>query len=159
MNARVMKKRNQSLQENIEAVEIHLTNIKRIVGNLGSLFPFTAEKIEHITFDEQDRCDALLFRFTHAQDTLADKIFPDFLDAIKEQPVAAVLDRLSLLERLKIIDSSYQWSDLRDLRNNLSHEYASNADLQADLLNQVRDSIPVLVATFDRIKKRLAESD
>ncbi len=157
MNARVIKKRNQSLEENLDAVEIHLTNIKRLLGNLEYLFPFTAEKVENITFNEQDRCDALLFRFTHVQDTLADKIFPDFLDTIKEQPVVAVLDRLNLLEKLKIIDSSYQWSDLRDLRNNLSHEYANKAELQADFLNQVQKSIPVLISTFDRIKKRITQ--
>ena len=155
-----MDEKIKTLRENVEIVGIHLEHIERVLLILNPFFPFTAEKIEQLTFDEIDRCDALIYRFTHVQDTLSGKVFTLFLDVAHEQPEGpGFIDKLNLLERLEYIESAYQWKDLRDLRNHFSHEYANRAALQAKYLNQLRQSIPVFTSTFDRIKKRLAESD
>ena len=75
-----MDEKIKTLRENVEIVGIHLEHIERVLLILNPFFPFTAEKIEQLTFDEIDRCDALIYRFTHVQDTLSGKVFTLFLD-------------------------------------------------------------------------------
>lgn len=148
----------KELRKNMEVVEIHLEHMERLSHFFHPFFPFTAKKIDDLTIDSIDKSVALIHRFNHVQDTLASKIFPDFLDVTREESKGPTfIDKLNLLETLQIIDSAYQWIDLRDLRNNLSHEYVNFPEAQADLLNKVNASIPIFITTFGRLKQQMKD--
>ena len=71
------------------------------------------------------------FRFllSFLQEDVNDKPFRDFLN---------------ILERLKIIDSSDTWLSLRELRNDLAHEYPMMISETIDKLNYLVLQIPLL---------------
>ena len=155
-----MNEKIEALRQSIAKVETHLKRIQRRLKGLEPLFPFTSEKMGTLTEEQEGECDIVIYRFAHVQDTLSAKVFSLFLEVIHEQPAGSdFVDKLNLLERLGIITDMYQWKDVRELRNHFSHDYTHDFAKQAEYLNELRDAIPVLTATFDRIKKRLEKSD
>ena len=60
-----------------------------------------------------------------------------------------VIDRLGRAERLGLIQSSAQWIDIRQLRNQMIHEYVEDPRVLADALETAHDSVPILVAAGD----------
>ena len=152
-------KNNKTIEKNIETIEIHLKKIKKLLVPIQSLFPFTSEKMLQLTLIEEAFCESLIYRFMHVQDTLSGKIFSQLLDILKEQTEEfSFIDKLNLLEKLGIIENAYQWRNLRDLRNHFSHDYIDKPELQADFLNKLNQSIPVLMACLDKVKKRLPQN-
>ena len=78
---------------------------------------------------------------------------------ILDKPFRDILNRL---ERLKIIDSSDTWLALRELRNDLAHEYPSMLDETIDKLNHLFMQLPILgniLNTIERLVKPQRKSD
>ena len=95
--------------------------------------------------DWTERVDAFVARFGRLQDTLGDKLLPALLAALGERP-AALIDRLDHAERLELIPSSAQWMELRQLRNQMIHEYVEDPQILADALEAAHDGVEILVA-------------
>ncbi len=53
-------------------------------------------------------------------------------------------DILNLLERLQIIDSADVWLSLRELRNDLTHEYPMMVEETVNKLNHLFNQFPIL---------------
>jgi hypothetical protein len=149
--------RNDLLQASIGITEKHFQKIQYAMEMLELYVPFTAKKVEQLTFEEKGYHDVLVYRFNHLYDLLSGRVFPLFVDATYEQPDGPdFVDKLRLLKQLKIIDFMSQWRSMHILRRYLYH-YTFDSVKQAEYLNELYNSIPILVATFERIKKRLAE--
>ena len=147
----------QSLQLHIEAVERHFALIRFILNEIKDLIPFTKIKVENMTNRQKIDCDSLVHRFSLIQDTTGDKIFPLFLEIVKEKTVGLTfIDKLHLLERLQIIDDAYEWTNIRDVRNEVSHVYELVSQEQADSLNDVCKALPVLEKCFEKVKQKIA---
>ena len=115
--------------------------------------------MQKLTEEEQGKLDILIYRFTHFQDTLSQKVFSLFLDVIVEQPASDMfLDKLNLLEKIGIVTDMYEWKDIRELRNHFAHDYTDDFARQAKYLNELHKAVPILISTFDRIKQRLAQN-
>jgi len=104
---------------------------------------------EQFTFNtliSQERAilDAYLKRFASIQDFLGAKIFPLLLD-IAGIPAKKMSDILSNIEKEGIIDSLENWIELRDIRNELEHDYPEEL---AEALNDLK----YCVDSFDRIE-------
>jgi len=104
---------------------------------------------EQFTFNtliSQERAilDAYLKRFASIQDFLGAKIFPLLLD-IAGIPAKRMSDILSNIEKEGIIDSLENWIELRDIRNELEHDYPEEL---AEALNDLK----YCVDSFDRIE-------
>ena len=145
------------LKDTLDIIGKHFDQIDFVDSKIGHLFPLTTKKMKNMTRGEQVDCDVLIYRFTHLQDTIATKAFPLVLEVGQEQiDELFFIDRLNLLERRGIIEKAYQWQDLRDLRNKLSHEYVNQPEHQVKLINQVWQSLPIIRACVERIKQRVA---
>ena len=75
---------------------------------------------------------------------------------ILDKPFRDILNRL---EQLKIIDSSDTWLALRELRNDLAHEYPVMPEETIDKLNHLFAQLPVLeniLLTIERLVKQIA---
>ncbi len=146
------------MQEHIQTVEKHLDLIHFLLDELQSISPFAAKIMEDMTKYQKVNCDALIFRFSLTQDTMATKVLPDYLELTEEQTQGmSFIDKLHLLERLEIIDDADQWRDLRELRNHYSHVYTTSSQDQADYLNKVCKAIPIFDECLERIKKRILQ--
>jgi len=69
---------------------------------------------------------------------------------ILDKPFRDILNRL---DRLKIIDSSDTWLALRELRNDLAHEYPMMPEETIDKLNHLFMQLPVLENILNTIER------
>ncbi len=100
--------------------------------------------------DLAERVEAFVGRFSRLQDTLGDKLLPSLLAALGEK-VAAAIDNLDRAERLGLLQSVDLWLTLRTLRNQMVHEYVEDPAVLAGALQSGHDSVPMLLATADRM--------
>jgi hypothetical protein len=112
--------------------------------------PSTTERAASLDADPElaERVDAFVARFGRLQDTLGDKLLPALLAALGERAMP-VIDRLDRAERLGLIPSSAQWMEIRQLRNQMIHEYVEDPKVLADALETARSSVAILVAAGD----------
>ena len=102
--------------------------------------------------DLAERVDAFAARFGRMQDTLGDKLVPEFLRQMAESP-ATVLDNLNRLEKLGLLDSVEAWIEARNLRNRLVHEYVQDPEEFVGAIIRAQELLPLLVTTYNRINR------
>lgn len=93
--------------------------------------------------DLAERIDAFVSRFCRLQDTLGDKLLPSLLAALGERP-SAMIDNLDLAERLGLIQSAEQWMTIRNLRNQMVHEYVEDKLVLENALKTAHQFLPAL---------------
>lgn len=108
---------------------------------------FTSDRAAALrtNIDDSERCDAFVARFGRLQDTVADKLLPEFLRSLAE-PVGPAIDNLDRAEKLGLLNSADEWLASRKLRNRMVHEYVRDAAELAQALNQGHALVPMLVA-------------
>lgn len=69
--------------------------------------------------------DQFAYRFAKLQDTMSTQLFRRFaVDALAEPAESApVVDLLNLLERYGFLPSTMRWQEIRQMRNQITHEY------------------------------------
>ena len=119
--------------------------------------PFTRQKVENLEsdIDLAERVDAFVSRFGRLQDTVGDKLLPQYLSAVGEKTGAAV-DNLNRLEKLDLIQSAETWLTLRNMRNEMVHEYIEDLDILANALNKGHEHVKTLVNDAERILSDIA---
>lgn len=105
--------------------EIHHLDYARNQAFKGNL---TLQQIE--VLDQQPdlalKLEAFTSRFSRLQDTLGDKLLPTLLQALGE-PRAPLLTNLNKAEAFGWLESTENWISLRQLRNQMVHEYIEDA--------------------------------
>jgi uncharacterized protein YutE (UPF0331/DUF86 family) len=100
--------------------------------------------------------DQLVFRFTKLQDELGNNTFRFLLEFLKEDITGKPFrDILNTLERLQIIDSSDTWLSLRELRNDLAHDYPIMIDETIDKLNYLVLQLPLIENILKNIEHQV----
>lgn len=89
--------------------------------------PFTIETASKLESDVDlaERVEAFVGRFARLQDTVGDKLLPVLLKALGEN-VASAIDNLDRAERLGLLQSADDWMTMRQLRNQMVHEYVED---------------------------------
>jgi len=68
--------------------------------------------------------DQFAYRYTRMQDDMGARLIPAILGALGEDVAAmSALDRLDRLEQLAWLPSADEWSELRRIRNEFTHDY------------------------------------
>lgn len=121
--------------------------------------PFTQERAIQLETDPDlaERVEAFVGRFGRLQDTLGDKLLPALLVALGEKPSSAI-DNLDRAERLGLINSADEWMSIRNLRNQMVHEYVEDPVILTSALQAGHTFTPVLIAAAgimtDEIERR-----
>jgi N-acetylglucosamine kinase-like BadF-type ATPase len=91
---------------------------------------------EEYTYEELDKFESLTSRFARISDILTQKILKSIFLLLRED-VKTFIDRINLSEKLGIIASAEQLKVIRDLRNEIAHEYCIEdiSDLFENVLN------------------------
>lgn len=130
----------------LETVELET---QHLLDTDGRLFAqgFDSDRAARLrtNIDESERTDAFVARFGRLQDTVADKLLPEFLRCLAE-PVGAAIDNLDRAEKLGLLNSADDWLASRKLRNRMVHEYVRDAVALAEALNQGHLLVPMLVS-------------
>ncbi len=129
----------------IETVELEAQHLLDTDQRLFSQ-SFSADRAAalRMNIDESERTDAFVARFGRLQDTVADKLLPEFLRCLAE-PVGPAIDNLDRAEKLGLLNSADEWLAARKLRNRMVHEYVRDAAELAEALNQGHALVPLLV--------------
>ena len=104
-----------------------------IIDNLFSSIKYDYDDLEKIIEDEdifdngQKRriVNSFLFSFSKIQDNVGGKLFKEVLYELKEIEFKhmPMLDILYKLQKLNMLENVEEWDMLREVRNDLAHEY------------------------------------
>ncbi len=99
--------------------------------------------------EEFDIMENLTSRYSRAIDLIISRIFRS-IDAVELEDSGTLLDVVNRAEKRGLIDSSSRLRELKDLRNEIVHEYETD-DL-VDTFEAVRSNVPELISIAKNIK-------
>ncbi len=106
--------------------------------------------------DLAERVEAFVGRFGRLQDTVGDKLLSLLLTALGEKTGAAI-DNLDRAERLGLIHSTDEWISMRNLRNQMVHEYVEDPAVLTSALLSGHAFVPALIATADKMMNEIEQ--
>ena len=149
----ILDNKTLKIQKYIHECQKHKLRIEKSSAKVKEIFPLSASKYEKLNDDEVEAIDQYLFRFAKLQDTLGQKLFKmvasEYVEDITLMPF---LDILNLLEKVEILEVA-NWKRLRDIRNNISHQYDDDPQEMAEALNGVLAYRDELLGIFEKIEK------
>ena len=126
----------------------HLTTTdQRLFGDLFTIEQATRLEADH---DLAERVEAFVGRFGRLQDTVGDKLLPLLLHALGEK-ASSVIDNLDRAERLGLLNSADEWMTIRNLRNQMVHEYVEDPVVLTSALQTGHAFVPTLLITANKI--------
>ena len=144
---------NRASYQGIVAIcQIHAERLRWAKTTLQPLFPLNAEQLERLSPIDLAVFDQFIVRFSKLQDVMGAKLFPAVLELTKEQgELATFIDKLHRLEKIGALESAADWLQLRAMRNQFAHDYPTNPELQAGLLNEAFSQTDELLQTLEKI--------
>jgi len=114
--------------------------------------PFTVERAKQLNTSDElaEQLEAFTSRFCRLQDTLGDKLLPTWLDVLEEKATVAI-DNLDKAEKIGVLPSVELWLELRQLRNQMIHEYIEDLDILVDALQAAYKNIEFIVGVANAI--------
>jgi len=152
--------REDVLKERIERIvkecEKHRQRIEEATEDMNAFMPLDAERYLSLGKDEVQAIDQFLFRFSKLQDAMGRKLFKLILILKEDDPLVieemTFRDILNHLEKIGILQVR-EWQRLRDIRNELSHNYDDESDEMSVVLNKIFSEKESLFMVFDNLKK------
>jgi len=105
---------------------------------------------ENYTEDEFDKLENLCSRFARSIDLIVNKVFRS-LDKVELEDGGTLIDVVNRAEKRGLIESVDEIREMKDLRNQIVHEYLSDALI--GLIGEVFEYTPKLFEVQDRIRK------
>ena len=123
------------------------TTDQRLFGSL-----FTLEQAARLEEDPDlaEQVEAFVGRFGRLQDTVGDKLLPLLLTALGEKTSAAI-DNLDRAERFGLIKSADEWMTMRNLRNQMVHEYIEDPVVLSSALQTGHAFVQTLIVTANKM--------
>jgi hypothetical protein len=148
----------ERLTTSLQKCRIHIQRLQYAIGQTERLFPLDRERYQNLDDAQIGNIDQLVFRFTKLQDELGTNTFRYLLISLQEDILEkSFRDILNRLEQLKIIDSSDIWLALRELRNDLAHEYPMMLEETIEKLNHLFVQLPILESIFITIEQMVKQ--
>jgi len=128
-----LKKNLESMKISLRVLDFSYTKCRKI----GIKAVYTDEELESF--------ESLTARFARTADILTQKILITLFILMKED-ARSFIDRANLAEKLEIIDSSEDLLNIRELRNEIAHEYAMRDIIEIfnEVLNNT-DSLKTII--------------
>ncbi len=105
---------------------------------------------ETYTEDEFDAFENLVGRYARTVDVIVNKVFRS-IDAVELEDGGTLIDVVNRAEKRGIVESAGKVRDLKDLRNDIVHEYETD-DLRS-LFRQTLEAVPELLALADSVER------
>ncbi len=150
------------VEESLNQSYIHLKRLNDAFIELNSRYKFPIDKslYENLINNIQDLAfsDQIIYRFSKLQDTIGAKLFKGLLLYQGENIDKPFLDILNQLEKIDIVNVE-EWFELRDLRNEIAHDYENNDNLAIDILNNIFELKDELEKILDNIASLVKNKD
>ncbi|ADV43935.1 hypothetical protein [Bacteroides helcogenes] len=143
----------ERLQREFDVCDKHILRINEALEGLGVELPMSSVCYANLN-TEQVRCvDQFIFRFSKLQDAMGAKIFRYILEYLDEDisslPMRDILNRL---ERYRILPGAEEWTYIRELRNEISHDYPLQEADVVTILNELLSKVEVLFGIYHKLK-------
>jgi uncharacterized protein YutE (UPF0331/DUF86 family) len=99
--------------------------------------------------EQQESFEALTSRFARTSDILTQKVFKTLFILLQEN-TKTFIDVANFLEKLEIIEKADDLLNIREIRNQIAHEYVES-DIKA-LFHDVLRYVPLLKKIIDNVK-------
>lgn len=143
----------ERLRREFEICDKHILRINEALEGLGVELPMSLNCYTNLN-TEQIRCiDQFIFRFSKLQDAMGAKIFRHILEYLDEDITTLPMrDILNRLERYLILPSADEWTYIRELRNEISHDYPLLESDVVTILNELLSKVEVLFEIYQKLK-------
>lgn len=106
-----------------------------------------------ISFEEQESLDSLNSKFARLFDILVQKILVSII-LLNREEAKTFIDKANFAEKIGLIDSAKSLIDIRDLRNEIAHEYVIDdlIELYKKTIELSEHLIDIIDSTLDYLK-------
>ena len=141
------------LEANRQVLHQALPSFKRSLEKCRSLV-----LVEPRSFEVEESFDALTSKFSRVADIFTQKVLKSLVLLTRED-APTFMDRINLCEKLGVIPSASVLVEIRDLRNQIAHEYlAENLnEVYRDCLDLSEDLLSAIHSADHAMDKILAE--
>lgn len=130
----------------VNECRIHEKRILHARERCAELIPLNAESYANLSEDKIEHIDQLVYRFGKLQDAIGAKLFLRIVETLQEGTESLTfIDKLNILEKAGVIDSARQWRILREIRNQLAHDYEDDPEEGSKYLNDLFYSADTLI--------------
>lgn len=130
----------KKLNDNLAEANKHLERLSNALGELKKYYQFPLNSDDYKQLIEEVQClafsDQIIYRFSKLQDCMGAKLFKSLLLYQGENVNKPFLDILNQLEKMNVIDVE-EWFEIRDLRNEIAHDYEDKDEVAINLLNSI----------------------
>lgn len=132
----------------IETCLIHKKRLDFAYSKIRHLFPITEELYYSLKDEEMAYIDQYIFRFAKYQDLIGSKLFKQILLSEGENTESmSFRDIFNKSEKIGIAEDWEQWFELRQIRNEISHDYPAISEEAVIALNKIILSLDYLENT------------
>lgn len=141
----------------LEVAMMHRVRIQAALDHLQGKLPQSGAELAAASYPVIASIELLTSRFGKLQDHLGGQLVPLALELAAEplSPTTTFLDRLLLLEKRQVLPSVAEFRRLRELRNELAHDYPDDPDEAAAALALVVAAVPSLLAVEAALRSHL----
>ena len=132
------------LEENIKLLKISVETLKKSVikcRNIGIK--------ENYSFEELESFDSLTSKFARTSDIFIQKVLRSVFNILRE-PQLTLIDMSNRAEKLELISSADDLLEIRDIRNEITHEYIQ--EILFEIFENVLNKTEIL---FNSIEKTI----
>ena len=147
----------EKLKSKLDELDKHLAQLKKNLNYLEVFYTFPLEeKYIKIILESSDidKLDSIAYRIIKFQDSLGRAIKLFFYIAEENTDMLTMIDLINLAEKIGFDIDVRLWRELRELRNNLTHEYTESFEKIAYALNRLKELLPRFEKILDELKSR-----
>jgi len=142
----------ESLDKSFVIAQKHLHRLQYAYTKIVPLFPLDAEKYTQLSDEEIAYIDQYLFRFAKLQDVMGEKIFRYLLLYVGEDvEYKPFMDILNRMEKLKLLENAKLWIKLREIRNEISHQYDDEPEEMSVAINHIVGEKETIERVFQKL--------
>ncbi len=144
------------MEQTFQECELHIKRLSSAYNKMKEFMPLSVDKYINLTEDEIEHIDQYLYRFAKLQDAIGHRLFKIVLFVLGEETEnKTFIDIFNKLEQLNIIEDYDKWLELRIVRNELSHDYEDDPNLNSTEINKIFELKDSLISYFVDVKKYL----
>jgi superfamily I DNA/RNA helicase len=147
-----MKINKTQLGKIINECRKHQLRLEEAAMDMKCFMPLEPESFNALSKDQIRVIDQFLFSFEKLQDAIGKKLFKSILLVLGEEiEDVPFIDMLNRLEKVNLFDDAEGWFELRQIRNELSHEYEDDINESCAIINKIYEQTGRLSGYFIRI--------
>ena len=147
-------KKHAFLSDYSDIADMHAERLKGSLTKTEHFMPMTADVLSKLPLEQVAFLDMMSTRFGKLQDIIGAKIFPLILEILGEDAVTFI-DKLNRLDKLGYIDDVSWWMDLRELRNEVMHDYPDDYKAISEHMSILVVQANKLLQFWEALKKKI----